>query len=589
MATGSMCKIVKHLRRAALLNADAGVADGQFVEAFVSRRDETAFEMLVRRHGPMVLGVCRRVIGNIHDAEDAFQATFLVLARKARTIVPRDLVGNWLHGVALRTAVEARGRLARLRSREKQVMNMPQPSVASDVDSSALHRLLDDELNRLPDKYRAAIILCDLEGRARREAARQLKIPEGTLSSRLATARQMLARRLPRHGLTVPAAALAAALTAQVARASVRPALLVSTVKAAIAAAAGPTAGGLLSAEVISLTQGVLKTMLMHKLKVLTVLLLGAVLGGAGLGAMIVRGQDAANAPARTPPAVDAGRAATPALEEPLDGGLLLNSHIQGELRLSKNQIRRLEDAAAKSDDKHGGTRREIKRREQHIADIEKQIRALQKEIEAERGQIQKLQAQRESDRLQAVGAAAPGILSERATRRLRQIQRQYRGVEQVFNDPAIQKMLHLDDEQMMKIEKALKQSPPAVNLAPNASFLHYNNNLFLFSPNATILDTRIPSAVPQNTLVQPMSPWGLARGTTVLPAQTLYMDPQTNNITQFLDPNALSVPRDFSKVGEILTEEQKRILRSWIGEPYSGIAWGNPWSWLWKKDAKKR
>src|SRR5262245_11157184 len=116
-----------HLRRVALLGAGPELTDGQLLEQFIGRRDETAFAVLVRRHGPLVFGVCRRMLGNLHDAEDAFQATFLVLARKAPTVVPREAVGNWLYGVAYRTARRAKASAARRWAREKQVKNMPQP------------------------------------------------------------------------------------------------------------------------------------------------------------------------------------------------------------------------------------------------------------------------------------------------------------------------------------------------------------------------------------------------------------------------------------------------------------------------------
>src|SRR5262249_47993005 len=125
MATATANSVFSHLRRAALLGAGPEVSDGQLLEQFISRRDEAAFAALVRRHGPLVLGVCRRMIGNIHDAEDAFQATFLVLARRAATIVPREAVGNWLYGVAYRTARRAKASAARRWLREKQVKNMP--------------------------------------------------------------------------------------------------------------------------------------------------------------------------------------------------------------------------------------------------------------------------------------------------------------------------------------------------------------------------------------------------------------------------------------------------------------------------------
>src|SRR5262249_31988078 len=133
---------------------------------------------LVRRHGPMVWGVCRRILGNHHDAEDAFQATFLVLVRKAATIVPRDMVANWLYGVAYQTARKARAMAARRNSRERLVFPMPEAAAADGDGWSELWSLLDQELNRLPEKYRAPVVLCDLAGRTYKEAARQLGCPE---------------------------------------------------------------------------------------------------------------------------------------------------------------------------------------------------------------------------------------------------------------------------------------------------------------------------------------------------------------------------------------------------------------------------
>jgi RNA polymerase sigma factor (sigma-70 family) len=183
------------------LRDGAGMTDGQLLECFLSQRDDAAFECLVRRHGPMVLGVCRRVLHHVHDAEDAFQATFLVLARRAASLRDRELVGNWLHGTAYRAALEAKA--ARRRVKERQVRAMPDPETMDKADWAELRLVLDHELNRLPEKYLAAILLCDLEGRTRKEAARQLGVPEGTLSGRLTTARRLLAKRLAGRGVTL--------------------------------------------------------------------------------------------------------------------------------------------------------------------------------------------------------------------------------------------------------------------------------------------------------------------------------------------------------------------------------------------------
>src|SRR5262249_53892979 len=154
---------------------------------FLAGRDEAAFAALVRRHGPMVFGVCRRVLRHHHDAEDAFQAAFLVLARKAAG-VRHESLGSWLYTVAYHAALEARAVAARRRADERQVEEMPHPEV-SPVEVQDWRPLLDRELHRLPQKYQAALVLCDLEGKSRKDAAGELGIPEGTLSSRLATAR----------------------------------------------------------------------------------------------------------------------------------------------------------------------------------------------------------------------------------------------------------------------------------------------------------------------------------------------------------------------------------------------------------------
>jgi RNA polymerase sigma factor (sigma-70 family) len=263
-------------------HAGGGQTDAQLLARFVATRDEAAFASLVRRHGPMVLGVCRRVLGHFHDAEDAFQATFLVLARKAASVLRRDSVSCYLHGVAYHTALRAGTAIARRRKRERQVDNMPHPEVAPPEAQDWLP-LLDRELNRLPEKYRSAIVLCDLEGRTRREAARLLNIAEGTLSSRLATGRQTLARRLARCGVTLSGGALAVALSQGAASAQVPMALASSTAKAAALVAAGQLAA--VSTPAVVLMKGVMKAMLLKKLRfAVAVVMVMMALGTVGLG-----------------------------------------------------------------------------------------------------------------------------------------------------------------------------------------------------------------------------------------------------------------------------------------------------------------
>jgi RNA polymerase sigma factor (sigma-70 family) len=274
MPTGQVNSVIRHVRSAALLREAGTLTDGQLLERFLARRDEAAFAALVRRHGPMVLGVCRRVLGNRADADDAFQATFLVLIRKGPSFLPRRALGNWLYGVAYRTALKARTASWKRRAKEKQVADMAKPEARVDDPWQDLLPLLDEELSRLPDKYREAVVLCELQGKTRREAAQQLGVPEGTLSGRLTTARRLLAQRLARHSLGVSGAALTAAFARGVASACVPTSMVSSTIKAASLYAAGQAATGVISAKTAALTEGVLKTMLLTKLKLATAALL---------------------------------------------------------------------------------------------------------------------------------------------------------------------------------------------------------------------------------------------------------------------------------------------------------------------------
>ncbi|HEV3255612.1 MAG TPA: RNA polymerase sigma factor [Gemmataceae bacterium] len=280
-----MKNVIQHLRRVVLAPDGVGQTDGQLLGSFVEHRDEAAFEALVRRHGPMVLGVCRRLLHNQHDVEDAFQATFLVLVRKPASVVPRDMVANWLYGVAHQTAIRTRAADAKRRRRERQVVVMPEPEAVSQARPDDLLLLLDQELSRLPDKYRVAIVLCDLEGKTRKEAARQLGWPEGSVSSRLARARVMLAKRLTRQGVILSSGSLTVALSANVASASVPTSLVSATIKAASLYAAGQViAAGAISAKVVALTEEVVKTMFLTKLKMATMVLLAVSMVAVGGG-----------------------------------------------------------------------------------------------------------------------------------------------------------------------------------------------------------------------------------------------------------------------------------------------------------------
>jgi RNA polymerase sigma factor (sigma-70 family) len=287
MAASPMSEVIAHLRRAVRLHDGAGLTDGRLLQAYLSRRDEAALAALVRRHGPMVWGVCRRVLHNHHDAEDAFQATFLVLVCKAASIASPALLANWLYGVAHQTALKARATAAKRGARERQVTRMPEPATAEEGLWKDLQPLLDQELSRLPDKYRVAIVLCDLEGKTRKEAARQLGVPEGTLAARLARGRVMLAKRLTRHGLAVSGGALGAALAENVASAGVPASVVSSTIKATTLFAAGQAAAtGAVSAKVAALMEGVLKGMLLTKLKIAVAAFVVIAALGTGVSAL---------------------------------------------------------------------------------------------------------------------------------------------------------------------------------------------------------------------------------------------------------------------------------------------------------------
>jgi RNA polymerase sigma factor (sigma-70 family) len=303
--------VLRHLRRAAYLYDTAPVPDGQLLERFLADREEEAFEALVRRHGPMVLGVCRRVLRNEHDVEDVFQATFLVLVRKAASIKPRDLVGHWLYGVAYRTAIRARALEARRRLKERTMA----PLATHDDRWQEVLPLLDQELNGLPEKYRIPVVLCDLEGKKRHEVARALGCPEGTLSSRLARARLLLARRLSRRGVVLSGGALAGLVAAHGAVANVPATLASSTTRAALSLAAGKAvAAANVSIQVLNLTEGVAKAMLLAKLKTATVVFCGVAALGLSAGGVFYQARAGAHdsgSAGQQPALVQAGAADT--------------------------------------------------------------------------------------------------------------------------------------------------------------------------------------------------------------------------------------------------------------------------------------
>ncbi len=258
-----------------------GLSEWQLLERYLERQDEVAFEALVARHGPMVLGVCRRMLASQSDVEDAFQATFLVLVRRARQLGPRDAIGPWLHGVAARVALRARCEAARRRRYESIHAEAAATTAARPPADLELAETLDQELSRLPAKYRSPIVLCYLEGQTHEEAARLLKWPIGTVKGRLARARDLLRCRLLRRGLAPTALAVGASL-ANDATASIPRELLESTVNAGLKSAIGHSTAQFVSTSVAALVEGALTAMLLNKITCIGAALFVSALALAG-------------------------------------------------------------------------------------------------------------------------------------------------------------------------------------------------------------------------------------------------------------------------------------------------------------------
>lgn len=285
MASRPLGATIRRIERLFHLGSVAGLSEVQLLEQFVRQHDQAAFEALVERHGPMVMGVCRQWLRDPRDAEDAFQATFLVLVRKASSLRDCTLLGNWLYGVAYRVALRARSDAAKRRSRETGgVDNHADPSVPTSQEDRPW---LYEEVNRLPEKYRAPIVLCYLEGRTHEEAAEQLCWPVGTVKGRLSRARDLLRARLIRRGIAPSVGAVTAAFARDASAALPVPVTLVdSTVQAASAfAAAKGAAAGPISAQVAALIEGVCHAMFLNKLKLIvtTIVVTGLLTASAGV------------------------------------------------------------------------------------------------------------------------------------------------------------------------------------------------------------------------------------------------------------------------------------------------------------------
>jgi RNA polymerase sigma factor (sigma-70 family) len=315
MTSGERSPVTSYLRRMVSLPCAGGLSDAELLQQFVAKRDEAAFEVLVWRHGPKVLGVCRHVLRHEQDAEDAFQATFLVLVRKAGSIGKRQAVGSWLSRVAYRVALRAKVEGDKRAVRETKTPELAASVRPPDLLWRDLRPILDEEVNRLPAKYRAPFILCYVDGKTNEEAAQELGCPKGTVLSRLAWARERLRTRLTRRGLTLSAGLLAAALTTNAAEAGIPTALVESTLKAALLVAAGKSVAEAASESIAALTKGALQTMLWNKIKILTVgvLTVAAFAFGGVLALQVVGARPVSCQPGSMPEA----KGEPPSKEEP--------------------------------------------------------------------------------------------------------------------------------------------------------------------------------------------------------------------------------------------------------------------------------
>jgi RNA polymerase sigma factor (sigma-70 family) len=282
MANRSLHPLLHYLRRLGS-GGDGSLEDAQLLGRFLTNRDESAFTMIVQRYGAMVWGLCVRRLGETPEAEDAFQATFLVLVRKAASLRGPQLLGPWLYGVANRTALKLRGQRTRQAAQES---SLPEQLADEQPESMAaeLRPMLDEEINRLPTKYRLPVLLCYLQGVSCEEAAERLGCAKGTVFSRLSRGRDLLRRRLIRRGLDVSAGALAAVLVENTALQAMPPAVLrETTIRMSLLLATG-TAGQALSAPLAALVEGVLRSMFLNKVKFAVIIVLALGLAGAGAG-----------------------------------------------------------------------------------------------------------------------------------------------------------------------------------------------------------------------------------------------------------------------------------------------------------------
>jgi len=285
MRHGQLNTVLLHIRSTVAARQTRELPDQELLERFVADHDEVAFTAILERHGGLVLGVCRRILRNEHDAEDACQATFLVLTRKAGTIRKGNSLASWLYGVAGRIARKLRTDAQRRSSHDVSAAEVAAPDTTTEITWREGLAVLDEELSRLPASYRSALILCYLAGRRQDEAARELGCSLGVLCGRLVRAREWLRKRLLRRGVVLPLALVGTVLAATAAGAALPASLAVKTVKAATALLSGQTLAHIVPSKIAAITEGALTSMFVNRVKTVAALLLvsaGLMIAGAG-------------------------------------------------------------------------------------------------------------------------------------------------------------------------------------------------------------------------------------------------------------------------------------------------------------------
>jgi len=360
-------KTAGQLRTLFQLGAIGNLSDRQLLERFTNRegeQGELAFSALVERHGPMVLRACQALLRNPHDAHDAFQATFLVLVQKARGLWVQDSLGPWLHRVAKRIAVRSRESTRRRRESERRAAELRPVLIPAMLQADGISAMLHEEIDRLPDRYRSAVILCHLEGLTHEQAAKALSLPVGTVKSRLHRARDLIRERLSRRGLTFSAAFLTAGEASKAAEAVLPFSLFDSVVRAAAPASIHrATESGLISARAIHLVEEVIKTMFLTKLRIAAVVVLlaaGLAASAAGVFAQQGSGKDRGptsdqpigKVPSGSPRALTAGSAPAPAYIQ--QSRAMIIARLEQELHLAEQRLDRTIERVESPDDPEG-------------------------------------------------------------------------------------------------------------------------------------------------------------------------------------------------------------------------------------------